>query len=291
MLFTDKLNEIHNEIQPEFDRFFNSILANQNHSGDLLLVHQNGFYDEVFRDPYKIGPNYEGLSSNTHFFFIDDFRKSAIYDKPFSDFIKDIETHNENSASLKKFEEFSIHLETLVYLKIWEADTFIKRFYQLVRLYKSEPYDWHLKIAESKRDKDHKKTRQKLIRLEIRDQLQSDFPKIYNAFKTAYLTQIRNSIAHSKFAFLNRTILLNNRVESDPSHQLHDISFDDWINKFHHTLIIHNELLRLINKIQHHYVSQASEIEIQINKPNGTIEARNISYVEAGDRWVYSNNL
>jgi hypothetical protein len=50
---------------------------------------------------------------------------------------------------LTKIESYSIQMEMLIYLKIWEADLFIKKMYQLVRLNEGQAYDWHFGISES----------------------------------------------------------------------------------------------------------------------------------------------
>jgi hypothetical protein len=43
------------------------------------------------------------------------------------------------------------------------------KFYELIRLYYSELYDWYFKIAESARDNEATRTRQDIIRKLIRD--------------------------------------------------------------------------------------------------------------------------
>ena len=261
MLFYPKLKEISQKVSPEFDQLFNDVINNQSHNGDLLLTLENGFYNpEVYSwtnadqkySPYMIGPNNEGHSFRTHFKFIHQYRTNVVTDITLNEYLKnitsirtDIEKYNQNI----EIESQNIQLEMLVYLKIWEADSFIKRFYQTCRLLHGEPYDWHFKINESNREKSPTTgKRHELIRNKIRDRLKDKYPQIYKAFKNAYLTQVRNSIAHSKYSMVGRNIHLNNYIENDSSSALKGITFDKWIDMFHYSMIIYDELIRLFKK-------------------------------------------
>jgi len=155
-------------------------------------------------------------------------------------------------AEIRKIEieeGFSIQTEMLIYLKIWESDAFIKSLYELTRLMKGEAYDWHFKIKESNRDKEATGNRDTILRQLVRDQFETSIPALYESFKTAFKTQVRNAIAHSQYAILGRYITLNNFVKEDPAAQLRSLSFDEWIDIFHETIIIYslyNELLTQI---------------------------------------------
>ncbi len=282
MLFRDKLNEIGKKLSPEFDKLFDKIVESQSHDGDLLLVLENGLYnpdvhnwnnlDKKF-SPYMIGPSHEGHSSNTHYKFIHIYRTNTIADITHSEYLKELEYTPEKREQIDQMQEIegqSIQIEMLIYLKIWEADSFIKRFYQICRLLHGEPYDWHFKITESNRDSGATGNRQTLIRKKIRDRFQNDFPIIYKAFKTAYLTQVRNSIAHSKYSTIERNIHLNNYVKKDPASQLHELKFDEWIEMFHNTMIIYNEQIGLFKKIRKMYSEIAKHhnnlIQVRINR-------------------------
>lgn len=256
MLFKDKLKLITKELSSEYDKLFYEILKTQSHDSDMLLVFINGFYSPITNkslkgfSPYVIGPNKDGHSYSDHYEFIHKYRTESIHELTLKDYLKECEWTSERSKKIDELvaaEKHSIQLEMLIYLKIWESDTFIKQYYQLINLLNGEPYDWHFQIANSSRDKDTTGTRDVLIRKKIRDKLKIKFPKIYSAFKTAYITQVRNSIAHSNYSFAGRNIHLNNDVENDPYSQLKNIEFNNWIEMFHNTMIIYNELLRLNN--------------------------------------------
>lgn len=282
MIFTDLLENISQKVKPEFDQLMNLALKNQTHSGDLLLVLVNGFYNpdvhnwtnlETKLSPYMIGPNDDGLSEQLHYKFIHEYRTNVISEISLQDYLKEVEyapEKREKINNLTEFEGSSIQLEMLIYLKIWEADAFIKKFYQLARLISKESYDWHFKIQESNRDDGATGKRHEIIRTKIRDRFKEVLPNIYNSFKTAYLTQIRNSIAHSKYSFLGRNIHPNNYISTDKSSQLKNLPFDDWIKMFHETMVLYNEYIGLKNKINEYYATSAEKnqnvVEVRINR-------------------------
>ncbi|MCW3085093.1 MAG: hypothetical protein JWP12_2459 [Bacteroidetes bacterium] len=259
MLFKDILNKKAQLLVPEFDRLFEDVVKNQTHEGDLLLVRINGFYDPEVHNwntdkkmsPYLIGPNKEGHSEGLHYEFIHDYRTQNLLDQTHEDYLQqliwDPAKKAERDALITK-EEKSIQLEMLIYLKIWEADMFIKKYYQILRLVNGEPYDWHFQIKESNRDKNGTGNRDKIIRELTRDRLKDKYPEIYNAFKNAFRTQLRNSIAHSKYSFLSRNIHPNNYIKGDPAAQIRNIPFDEWIDLFHDTMMLYNESIRFMNR-------------------------------------------
>lgn len=75
------------------------------------------------------------------------------------------------------------------------------------------------------------------IEKEIRNQFKEEFSKISSAFDLACDVQVRNSIAHSNYSFMNRNIHLNNVNGNSSKSQIHELSFDEWINNFHYTMI------------------------------------------------------
>lgn len=282
MLFKDILDIKTKELQSEFDALFDNILKKQTHDGDLLLIRVNGFYNpEVHTwnnlkeklSPYMIGPNKEGHSDYSHYEFIHNYRTQAISKLSHKEYLTLHEWSPERKGEIDKLvseESMSIQLEMLVYLKIWEADLFIKKLYQLTGLALGEPYDWHFSIAESSRDKQATGTRETIIRKKVRNRLEKEYPIIYKTIKNAYLTQIRNSIAHSKYSFLGRNIHLNNFIKEDKAAQLHSVSFDEWIGIFHDTMVLYNQIIRIFNSVDELYAKVAIEnkllMEIRINR-------------------------
>ncbi len=278
MLFRDILIKKNHDLEPEFDKLFNDILNNQSHEGDLLLVQVNGFYypgakywDNIpNKDPYMIGMGSEGHSDRCHYNFIDLYRSASIYKLTYPEYLNEVAFSEERMEEIKKLEQkesWSIQLEMLIYLKIWEADLFIKKLYQTTLISQGLAYDWHFKIAESNRDNNATGKREDIIRNKIRDILMGKYPLIYSAIKNAYKTQIRNSIAHSRYFHSGRHIHLNNYLKNDPASQLEVISFDNWIDIFHDTMAIYNQLIGFSNRIDSHY----SDL---IKNPNDTVTVR-----------------
>jgi hypothetical protein len=281
MLFQEILNEKYRILKPEFDKLFQTVLNKQTHPGDLLLTHQNGFYNpEIYEwdnikekyTPYMIGPWSEGHSEDTHYSFIGNYVNNNIRNESLSDYLERVKYNPEKAKEVDELhhvESISIQTEMLIYLKVWEADSFIKTFYELALLLNGEPYDWHFKIKESFRDKEATGNRDTIIRELIRDKFKSDFPLIYEAFKKAFVTQVRNAIAHSQYIISQGSISLNNHIKSDPSAQLKVISFDRWIDIFHETIIIHSiyhEFLRTtLNYYEDLSILNNHSFEVRIN--------------------------
>jgi len=244
--------------------------------------------------PYLIGPDMEGLSEELHYRFIHNYRTSAILYNELKEYLKLHEYSPERSNEIEELTEFegsSIQLEMLIFLKIWESDAFIKRFYQLARILNGDPYDWHFKISESNRDESATGKRHDIIRKLVRDKLRGKYPAIYDAFKTAYNTQTRNSIAHSKYSFAGRNIHPNNYVASDPAAQIQNIPFNDWINMFHETMAIYNQYIGLYNRINDHYAELAAknrdlvQIRIERQDPNMSTQLSNLIYRKEFKDW------
>jgi len=264
MLFQEILNTKYRVLKPEFDKLFQKILQNQTHPGDLLLAHQNGFYSpEVYEfdnegkySPYMLGPGSEGHSEDTHYEFIGHYVNNNLTTQTLSAYLEKVKYDPEKIKEVDKLshiESISVQNEMLIYLKVWEADSFIKTFYEIALLLHSEPYDWHFKIKESFRDKDATGNRDTIIRNLIRDKFKDDFPLIYEAFKRAFVTQMRNAIAHSQYIIIGRHITLNNYIKNDAAAQLKVVSFDRWIDIFHETIIIHSLYHEFLTATLNHY--------------------------------------
>jgi len=278
MLFTDLLNKKHEILLPEFNQLFEDILKSQSHPGDLLLTRINGFYyPEVYKwsnienkNPYMIGMGSEGISDRCHYKFIDTYRKTSIAKLTYEDYLKQHIWSEEKAKEIKILENqesLFMQIEMLIYLKIWEADLFIKKFYEIVNLSLGNSYDWHFKINESNRDNDSTGNRETIIRKKIRDQLKGKYPAIYTALKNAYKTQIRNSIAHSRYFVSGNYIHLGNYIEEDKASQIQVLNFEEWVEIFHNTMSIYNQLIGFCNRIDDYY-SASSEMT------NGLINVR-----------------
>jgi hypothetical protein len=303
MIFQDKMDEIGNKLMPEIDRLFDLALKNQKHTGDLLLWLENGFYYPDIPDvgekkfnPYVIGqspPRMEKSSEITHNDFIYKYRKN-ICPIPFSEYLELLNRmlkKTEARNNLIESEATSIQLEMLIYLKFWEADLIIKRLYQFARILSGEPYDWHFKIKVYDKD-EGTGMRQEIIREHIRDKVKDISPIIYDLIKSTYKTQIRNAIAHSQYYFAgNRNFGLNNYNENEYSKQ-RCLEFNEWVDMFHNTLILHNEYSRLKVKINDHYAKLALKnnnlVKILVTEKDGYQYPLLLKYRQEFHDWHYA---
>jgi len=291
-------------LSPEIDRLMDIALEKQNHIGDLLLLKENGFYEKKIAEynkinttklnPHVIGPSHEGHSEHAHCLFIHKYRTNNIHKLSYKKYLEEIEYAPEKRNLIDKLielEETTIQLEMLIYLKFWEADLIIKKLYQFVRILNGEHYDWYFKISESQRDKNSTGKRQDIIRLKIRDKLKKTSPLLYDLIKNTYKTQIRNSIAHSNYSFLGRNIHLNNHIEDDSNCQLETITFDEWIDIFHSTIIFHNELIRMNNIINDYYRKMAMKHDnifpIMVTEKDGKQYELPLEYRPRFNDWKY----
>ncbi|HRG69877.1 MAG TPA: hypothetical protein PLS73_13595 [Saprospiraceae bacterium] len=304
MIFEDKLNEKHRLIAHEIESLLPMAWNKQQHVGDLLLIHINGFFEpttltfnqttETQFNPHMIGPGQEGHSYYAHYKYINGYRKRNIAKITHSDYLKKINSIGNNydlEEELLSHEERSIQEEMLIYLKFWETDLIIKTLYQLVRVLHGEPYDWYFKICSYNRDKDCTGSRQDIIRLLVRDKLQTISPALYKVLLDTYNTQLRNAIAHSSYYFLGRSIHLNNFSESDKYSQISSLSFDDWIDIFHNTLILYNEFIHIGQLINQHYAKivtvSNNVMEIQITEKSNKQYPLYVEYRKEWNDWKY----
>lgn len=307
MIFKQILDDKTAEIQPEFDQLFQEILLNQSHEGDLLLVQLNAFYNPDAHNydvgekisPYMFGPHKEGHSADLHHKFIGSYLTNNLKVEPFDAYLKKHDWTPERKKIIYVLEEeegISIQYEMLIYLKIWEADLFVKQLFQLTTLAQGEPYDWHFKIAASNRDKTATGSRQHIINKKIKELLDQNFPLISKCINNGFNTQVRNSIAHSKYSFIGRHIHLNNKIESDPFSQLEVLSFNEWIDIFHDTLIIYTQTVRLLTMTEMMYGKAAvnkellQEIRINRKDPVEEQEYRLLKYRPQFGDWYWKDN-
>lgn len=303
MIFKDIFNKKSKIIHAELNKLMVLAFKNQHHKGDLLLLHINGHFredllteeeNEQKLNPHVVGPGSSGHSEYTHYQFINKYRATNISEYTYKDYLSEIKWSPDKRQRIEDLSEKEIHsiqLEMLIYLKFWEADLIIKKLYQLVRLIHGEPYDWYFKVQESSRDTESTGARQDIIRLKIREKLRKHSPVLYNVIKDTYKTQIRNSIAHSNYYFLNREIHLNNFIKEDKHSQLHSVSFDNWISIIHNTLVLYNEFINMNNVINQFYSEEAKKrdgcIPIQVTDKAGKQILVPVQYNDDWNDWSY----
>ncbi len=290
MLFTEKMEQVQEEVDAAVNELFIAAEKNQTHPQDLLIILEHGFYAEEFVEfadqhglsYYHMGPNWEGYSEQTQYELYDAYRHELENDK--EAYLSKVKT----DENLKIEERMRLHVELMIYLKFWESDMIVKKLYQLVRLSNSEAYNWHFKI------KDFKKGRQQILRQEVRDKSQKVCPKFSLLINRIYSNQIRNSIAHSQYAFIGRTIHLNNKKES-PYHLLGAIDFEDWEDYIHRVIMMYNAIIGNINQQRRRYQNKASGkhfgLDIRVPKKDGTLKTEFYKYLPDIGRWNWYKNV
>lgn len=288
MLFKNLLDQEYRKMLPVFDDVLNMAFQSQTHYGDMLLVNENaGYYKDVEKadnlpfvpDPYTIGPQLEEHSEATHHKFIGEYVKTASTEH-YKKYLKAVVYNPDKSSEIEQLtdnEEFTIQIEMLIYLKIWESDTFIKKMYQLARLINGEDYDWHFKIKGHDKNDVGGLPRSVLINDHVAKKFTKKLPKIAKYFTSCYKSQIRNAIAHSQYAILGRSIILNNHID-EKKNSLSHITFDNWTKMFHQTIMIYSLYIKFFNRVNDIYYESSQidnlSVEIRINRLYPKAETR-----------------
>lgn len=277
MLFKDLLDEKYKLLSPFFDELFETAIKNQTHRGDLLLVNENASLSvrksndispriEYF---YDLGLNYEGHSEDTNYRFIAEYVNGANHNfKEYTKFYEEISL-DEEKDKIDHEVAFTMQFEMLIYLKVWEGETFIKKWFQLAKLIKGENYDWSFRIKSHDPEKQigSRYTRDKALKF-IKPTLNELIPGLGDSFSKCHKSQIRNAIAHSQYYFWGRDVSFSNYIEDNPEHLTH-LTFNDWTDIFHETLAIFGLYREFCNKVNNYYYKQAihfrNKTEIRVN--------------------------
>lgn len=274
MLFTDKLLKFEIELHPLFNDLLDIALKNQPHKGDLLLIHQNARIVPNLKGSsrhYSIGNQYENFAENTHIDFIRDYIKTYQW-KNEEEFKKQFSgIQSSNNEETAKFEVNSIQIEMLIYLKIFESDTFITSLYHLSRALNKLPYDWTFKLGNTVRDGN---TRSHVIEKKIIPMIRNVCQPLSESLNRCYNRMIRNAIAHSQYWIMGNYInwIFNERNSGD------NMSKSNWTNLFNETIAFHGNYLTLLKNVNEYYFAQAkekkykAEIRISWPEPNAKIE-------------------
>jgi len=291
MLFLETLNQYQAEVSKAISDLFESAFKNQTHPQDLLLLMENGFI--VNRDiqpikgvklsPYVVGPDSEGWSARTQYEFYHSYRQNVNEHR--AEFIQEA---SKMGSMENKVEYSSMHIELMIYIKFWEAEKILKTLYQLSRLSRGLDYDWEFKVDQ------YKDGRQGLIRDEIRDSVKAVIPTFYNLVKDIYMSQVRNAIAHSQFAFIGRNLNLNNKHLSK-FYTLRNLTFEEWEVIIHKVILFYNELIYQ-EQVYYKIYSDKSlpmhyGLPLRTPKSKETLIHPFYKYVQEEDRWSWYANL
>ncbi len=279
MLFQEILNEKYKSLKPCFNDLFDLSIKNQTHSGDLLLVMENAVLGDE-KDPdnpdnlklyYNIGLDIEGHCESTNSEFI-----GAYVNDPnkisYQEYLKLHQYSPERTKEIDQIafdEAISIQVEMLIYLKIWEGETFLKKWYELCRLISGEDYDWHFKIQSSGQKVPGGLQRYDIFKTHIKEKLKKHIPQLYDSFTKSHKSQIRNAIAHSQYAILGRNITLNNFKKQNADHVNH-LTFDEWVDVFHETIVLFTLYLEFFQRVKEYYYNLTKPFklkkEIRVNR-------------------------
>ena len=275
-----KLTTINTDIIANKSMFdlITSCSKNQKHPQDLLLCQQHGSILEISNNKsFLIGPGLDGISSYTHL----DFIKTAVN----SIITEDEIAYVKLTAKKTKTLEDSIHLEKLIYLKIWENVFFIKILTQFVRLACGESYDWGLKIPYQRGN-----TKSDHIRKNIIEKIKSVSELFYSLLIDTYSQQIRNAISHSQYYFIQGGIYYSN-FKSDKYSTLEAMGYIDWEDRFSKTISLFLAVEKYLAEIHKTYLiktmSQGNRIEIMVPLQNNQNGNMLLEYEERGRRWIF----
>lgn len=182
-------------------------------------------------------------------------------------------------------DEFSFNLETLIYLKIWENDLFLKTWYQFSKIINGHDYEWDFVLKDFSSDE---KTRPNLIRKIIKTDIGKHSAVFKKHAKSGYIQQIRNAIAHSNYYILGRLISFTNFKEGDEYYRIQNFTFEQWMSLFHSSLMLHNYYIWLNLKIDEYYTQlyfkTGNPIEVVCNHAGQSIIAFYIK--DKNNQWI-----
>ncbi|MBK7946563.1 MAG: hypothetical protein IPJ85_15260 [Flavobacteriales bacterium] len=231
MLFEEILERLRPEVEEAVAELFQTIYRNLDHPQDLLLT-EIGQFTEIDNG---FGPGLGGWdheAEHTQYEFYDMYRKAFLANESRKETFDKAEKDPDVAKAIRQ----TIQFEMMVYLRFWEADRILKKLYHYTQLALGQPFNWQYTIGPDD-------SRQELIRLQIRDPLQSTCPKYYNLLKSIYRSQVRNAVAHSQFYITDNSIGFTNY---DPKrHAPHTQErYPWWEEIFHRVVLFYNELLR-----------------------------------------------
>jgi hypothetical protein len=294
MLFTETFNKLQSYVSHPIDLLFDMAFKNQTHESDLFLVLQNGFYnykdpdmvfDGVKMSPYTIGFDDDRLAEQTQFEFYSVYRGRQVTDK--AAYLGKLVDDDD----LQHGERISVQLEMMLFLKFWESDRIMKILLMLVKLANKESFDWELQINNLK-DNNKKVGRSAILETILPRDSFTNCPEFSDLVTTCFNSQIRNSVAHSQFFFMGRTVSFTNFEKGKSYNNISFITFEKWEEFVHLTILFYNSLIQNTNKFYKHYCQKAEASEfglpIRVTKSSGNNEIRWYAY--DGFRWSWYVN-
>jgi hypothetical protein len=275
MLYQDELQEYSKLVKAAVDELLLAARTNQTHPGDLLLIFNFVSTDRKGSTGLYSGYDHIVHAANEQAKFIGEVRKALVIED------KQKLESLEASTELAGIEDLSIHAELLLYLKFWESDMYQRLLYQLAQLSDSKSYDWSFKVDGSVRK----------LMSKIQTILGVKSPLMSSLLSDSYQPWIRNAIAHSQYYFGDRHLVILDARGDDQA----VLSFDDWRKIITQTLLLHNALQMLGDRVLTEYreISKLTNgiIEVRVIRPDNTEEIATLSPMRDRKYWVWTPNL
>ena len=121
-------------------------------------------------------------------------------------------------------------------------------------------------------------------------------PCFQNIIKTAYVSQIRNAVAHSQYHLIQGGILYDN-YQSDKYANLEGLTFEEWEQKYIYSYFVFRGLFQTLKQIKDEFyiviLKKTIEkgIPIKVSYDDGKWYETYLYPDEKGERWRFSKNL
>lgn len=282
MLRLKSIEKCQEVVRAGFQEFFDLCRHNMAHPGDLLLCQQNAF---IYKGYPCVGMGNEGLDcipkiNSIVYSGIGEITEDNNY------FTKYGRAFFNGTSELEK----GLHQEKTTYLNIWENAFFLRVFTQVVRVLNGDNYDWSLNIGKLTPNGKSKHIREQIVkRLSIS-------PCFQNIIKTAYVSQIRNAVAHSQYHLIQGGILYDN-YQSDKYANLEGLTFEEWEQKYIYSYFVFRGLFQTLKQIKDEFyiviLKKTIEkgIPIKVSYDDGKWYETYLYPDEKGERWRFSKNL
>ena len=257
---------------------FEMAKKNMAHPGDLMLIHQQGYFSNLAPTTPMIGLGLLGHAYLSQRKYISWYRKQFHIAMPEADYDALIRADAEHASN----DQASTHMEANIYLGFWESDYFQKVLYQLGRLVTGQPYDWH-RVTPT----------ETIVSVESSiARFKKACPRFFGILNSNYDAEIRNDIAHSLF-FADVDGICFVKENSDDRRAFEDAH--DWRYRFATTLLVYNAINKEFAEYAKKLVAESSpphDLDIRVIYSDGHEEMKPISPRDEAkpESWVWSSN-
>lgn len=178
--------------------------------------------------------------------------------------------------------EYRLTMELMVYCHLWESKPFLKQLFRLSSLVSGKPYEWKVEVPEmSKHD---------YIRKAIRDTFKKSGLSIADIISKGFHTSLRNAFAHSEYGIDEKYSIISLDTYKGAAWDIKDITFDDWTIRFVYSAFLYYHFLNEKQRKRESINKDLGKNHYKVVHPINDHKFRivNISYVEDGDRFVFS---